>query len=150
MRKMSKDEAKRNIRQLMLVQFPPPVSGDAELPTGGSVDQEWGGIQLLIYCKRTQPQFTSDREGLDACTRINIAVDGKKNDDPIYLEWQDLWRLLSALDKPRNGYPIHPPERCIPFIEALEDAEEYVQTPPDEAKAEAKVEPKELPPAEAR
>jgi hypothetical protein len=135
MRNMNKEEKARNPRQLMLVTFPKPTRGtDANTNTV----QEWGWIDIVRWAKTGQPQFVLDREGLESSVRLETRIGDRKNNDPLIAEWQDVWKLLCALDKPRNGYPIDPPDPMLNYIHALEEAVEYTspEIPAERAKGE--------------
>ena len=113
---MSED---RNPRQSMSVKFPAALA-----LTVGDKQVEWGGIELCGYLMDTQPQFNMDAAGLRAGARIEIALTGKTNTDPLTIEWRDLELLQKAADKPRNGYPVQPARRALPYVDALNDATE--------------------------
>ena len=116
------EEANRNPRQLMRVEFPSPLK-DNDHP-----DREFGGIELIGYLMNTQPQFTMDKAGLQSAMRLEIAMRQKTNLTPLLIEWRDLQLLISAAAKPRNGYPIQPALACLPFINAFDVATEHVPT----------------------
>ena len=125
-RERAKRERERNPRQLMELRFP-----DA-LKIG---DKMFGGIEFLDWIARTQPQFSTTMNGLQAIARLQLAVKGKENGQPLHVEWRDVQLCREAVEQPKDGFPLTPPIENLRFCEALDDAEEYEQpAPADEEK----------------
>jgi hypothetical protein len=124
-------KVKRDDRQLMQVEPPEPLRDKA--------GQEFGMLNFVDYLINTQPQFNSDKPGLQSSTRIEVAMTGRKQDSPLRFEWRDLERIIEAAEKPRNGYPIGPARKILPFIDSLECAievdEDAAPLPPPEPAA---------------
>jgi hypothetical protein len=99
--------------------------------------QEFGTRNLLLYLSRGDDRFNSDKEGMKASIKLDLAVE--KSVDSHYIELgEDLWqRACAAVEKPSQGYPFRPARLLDPMVEEILGATEEKPELPAEPVAEA-------------
>lgn len=110
-----------------------PLPSKAKDGAGQLVDAPFTFANLVYWFIDGDKRFVSDAPGIRAAGRVAQQLEKAK--DFLALEEADWVKLKEAAENPSVPYPLSPPRRLAPFLEAISSAGERQPTPAKAGKA---------------
>jgi hypothetical protein len=109
-----------------------PLTAKARDSAGQLVDAPFVFADLVRYFIDGDKRFVSDASGIRSALRVEEQL--AKANGFLALEEADWVRLKEAAESPSVPYPLAPPRRLSPFLDAIQKAPERQPTKPKGAR----------------